>query len=93
MLTRFKKFQHTPSLPIQSPCLSFSPCAMSDPLEDLITASLSRLSLRNDEDVVAFVKELTEEESFEPEDRKSAILGMLELDEDDGSSFFFSPLV
>jgi hypothetical protein len=67
---------------------------MSDPLEDLISSSLTRLSLRNDEDVVAFVKELTEEESFEPEDRKSAILGMLELDEEDGSLFppTFPPL-
>ncbi|GAA5918811.1 hypothetical protein JCM6882_006355 [Rhodosporidiobolus microsporus] len=56
------------------------------PLEDLITSALDRLSLRNEEDVVSFVAELVREDSFEQEDRKSAILGMLEIDEDDDSA-------
>ncbi|GAA5828006.1 hypothetical protein JCM11251_005688 [Rhodosporidiobolus azoricus] len=56
---------------------------LAEPLEDLIISALNRLSLRSDEDVVSFVAELAREESFEQEDRKSAILGMLEMDEDD----------
>ncbi|BGP12144.1 hypothetical protein JCM10213v2_000055 [Rhodosporidiobolus nylandii] len=61
---------------------------MSGSLEDLILAKLTALDLRNDEDTVVFVRELVEESNFEQEDRKSAILGMLELDEEDGSSSF-----
>ncbi|PRQ77260.1 hypothetical protein AAT19DRAFT_12678 [Rhodotorula toruloides] len=53
------------------------------PLDELISTKLGALSLRDDEEMVDFVKGLVEEESFEPEDRKSAILGMLEADEED----------
>ncbi|GAA6023757.1 hypothetical protein JCM8202_003170 [Rhodotorula sphaerocarpa] len=53
------------------------------PLPELIATQLSALSLRNDEETVEFVVGLVEEESFEPEDHKSAILGMLEADESD----------
>ncbi|GJN91955.1 hypothetical protein Rhopal_004983-T1 [Rhodotorula paludigena] len=56
---------------------------LSVPLEQLIAAKLGSLSLRDDEETVEFVRGLVEEDSFEPEDRKSAILGMLELDEED----------
>ncbi|GAA5936204.1 hypothetical protein JCM10213_004709 [Rhodosporidiobolus nylandii] len=59
---------------------------MSGSLEDLILAKLTALDLRNDEDTVVFVRELVEESNFEQEDRKSAILGMLELDEEDETS-------
>lgn len=77
---------------------------LSVPLNELISTKLGALSLRDDEEMVDFVKGLVEEESFEPEvcprlcgwpglqltlcdpqDRKSAILGMLEADEEDGS--------
>ncbi|GAA5974383.1 hypothetical protein JCM11641_005249 [Rhodosporidiobolus odoratus] len=56
---------------------------LSIPLEELILTKLTALDLRNDEDVVNFAKEVVEETAFEQEDRKSAILGMLEIDEDD----------
>ncbi|GAA5877444.1 hypothetical protein JCM3774_001614 [Rhodotorula dairenensis] len=52
-------------------------------LPELVAEQLGALSLRADADTVDFVVGLVEEESFEPEDRKSAILGMLEADEDD----------
>lgn len=58
---------------------------LSIPLDQLIAAKLGSLSLKDDEDTVAFVKDLVEEDSFEPEDRKSAILGLLEADEDGAS--------
>ncbi|GAA6056559.1 hypothetical protein JCM3770_004361 [Rhodotorula araucariae] len=56
---------------------------LSVPLDQLIATKLGSLSLRDDDDTVEFVKGLVEEDSFEPEDRKSAILGMLEADEED----------
>ncbi|BGP21167.1 hypothetical protein Rt10032_c19g6153 [Rhodotorula toruloides] len=56
---------------------------LSVPLDELIETKLGALSLRDDDEMVNFVKGLVEEESFEPEDRKSAILGMLEADEED----------
>ncbi|GAA6000010.1 uncharacterized protein JCM10292_003581 [Rhodotorula paludigena] len=59
---------------------------LSVPLEQLIAAKLGSLSLRDDEETVDFVRGLVEEDSFEPEDRKSAILGMLELDEEDDTA-------
>ncbi|GAA6059864.1 hypothetical protein JCM10212_007069 [Sporobolomyces blumeae] len=52
-------------------------------LDELILAKLSELNLRSDEETTEFIKGLVEEESFEQEDRKSAILGMLEVDEED----------
>ncbi|GAA5856921.1 hypothetical protein JCM9279_003596 [Rhodotorula babjevae] len=59
---------------------------LSIPLDQLIAAKLGSLSLKDDDDTVAFVKDLVEEDSFEPEDRKSAILGLLEADEDEAVS-------
>ncbi|GAA5907520.1 hypothetical protein JCM5296_004104 [Sporobolomyces johnsonii] len=56
---------------------------LSIPLEELIVTRLAALGLKSDEDTAEFVKGIVEEESFEPEDRKSAIMGMLEADEDD----------
>ncbi|GAA5906324.1 hypothetical protein JCM8208_003517 [Rhodotorula glutinis] len=56
---------------------------LSIPLDELIAAKLGSLSLKDDDDTVAFVKDLVEEDSFEPEDRKSAILGLLEAEEDE----------
>ncbi|BGP36180.1 hypothetical protein JCM10450v2_000078 [Rhodotorula kratochvilovae] len=56
---------------------------LSVSLDQLIATKLGSLSLRDDEDTVDFVRGLVEEDSFEPEDRKSAILGMLEADEED----------
>ncbi|POY70503.1 hypothetical protein BMF94_6417 [Rhodotorula taiwanensis] len=55
-------------------------------LQELIATQLSALSLRNDDETVEFIVGLVEEESFEPEDRRSAILGMLEADEDDDTT-------
>ncbi|GAA5923786.1 uncharacterized protein JCM15063_003765 [Sporobolomyces koalae] len=52
-------------------------------LEDLIVSQLNALNLKSDDETTEFVKGLVEEESFEQEDRKSAIMGMLEVDEDD----------
>ncbi|GAA5873365.1 hypothetical protein JCM8547_007078 [Rhodosporidiobolus lusitaniae] len=60
--------------------------ADSPSLDLLIAGALTRLSLRDDDETLLFVKELVEEASFANEDRKSAILGMLELDEDDEAS-------
>ncbi|KAK4705256.1 hypothetical protein P7C70_g947, partial [Phenoliferia sp. Uapishka_3] len=51
-------------------------------LEDLITAKLTSLSLQNDPSTVEFVLGIVEEDSFETEDKKSAILGLLEAEED-----------
>ncbi|CEQ38621.1 SPOSA6832_00065, partial [Sporobolomyces salmonicolor] len=56
---------------------------LSIPLEELIVTKLAALGLKSDEDTAEFVKGIVEEESFEPEDRKSAIMGMLEADEED----------
>ncbi|GAA5991410.1 hypothetical protein JCM10908_003300 [Rhodotorula pacifica] len=55
-------------------------------LQELVAEQLGALALRDDEDTVDFVVGLVEEESFESEDRRSAILGMLEADEDDSST-------
>ncbi|GAA5848637.1 hypothetical protein JCM3766R1_004910 [Sporobolomyces carnicolor] len=57
-------------------------------LTELIVSQLTELNLKSDEETIEFVQGLVEEESFLPEDRKSAILGMLEMDEEDetGSS-------
>jgi len=55
---------------------------LSVPLDQLIASKLGSLSLRDDEETVTFVQGLVEEDSFEPEDRKSAILGLLEAEED-----------
>ncbi|KAL8286276.1 hypothetical protein RQP46_004764 [Phenoliferia psychrophenolica] len=52
-------------------------------LEELITAKLASLSLVHDAPTVEFVLQLVEEDSFETEDKKSAILGLLEADEDE----------
>ncbi|KWU41925.1 hypothetical protein RHOSPDRAFT_36558 [Rhodotorula sp. JG-1b] len=52
-------------------------------LQELVAEQLGALSLRDDPDTVEFVVGLVEEESFESEDRRSAILGMLEAEEDD----------
>ncbi|GAA5962955.1 hypothetical protein JCM3765_006727 [Sporobolomyces pararoseus] len=60
--------------------------ASDQTLGELILSQLSSLSLKSDEETVEFVQGLVEEESFLPEDRKSAIFGMLELDEEDESS-------
>lgn len=43
---------------------------LSVPLDELISSKLGALSLREDEEMVDFVKGLVEEESFEPEVRK-----------------------
>ncbi|GAA5969735.1 hypothetical protein JCM21900_006167 [Sporobolomyces salmonicolor] len=56
---------------------------LSIPLDELIVTKLAALGLKSDEDTAEFVKGIVEEESFEPEDRKSAIMGMLEADEED----------
>ncbi|GAA6017297.1 hypothetical protein JCM10207_003684 [Rhodosporidiobolus poonsookiae] len=55
----------------------------ADSLDALILSQLSLLSLRSDPDTLDFIRGVVEESSFEPEDRKSAILGLLELDESD----------
>ncbi|GAA5992705.1 hypothetical protein JCM5350_004285 [Sporobolomyces pararoseus] len=60
--------------------------ASDQTLGELILSQLSSLSLKSDEETVEFVQGLVEEESFLPGDRKSAILGMLEMDEEDESS-------
>ncbi|GAA5960214.1 hypothetical protein JCM8115_002547 [Rhodotorula mucilaginosa] len=52
-------------------------------LQELVAEQLGALSLRDDPDTVEFVVGLVEEESFEAEDRRSAILGMLEAEDDD----------
>ncbi|GAA5930405.1 hypothetical protein JCM3775_004383 [Rhodotorula graminis] len=59
---------------------------LSIPLDQVIAVKLGSLSLKDDDDTVAFVKDLVQEDSFEPEDRKSAILGLLEADEDEAVS-------
>lgn len=43
---------------------------ISVPLDELISSKLGALSLRDDEEMVDFVKGLVEEDSFEPEVRK-----------------------
>ncbi|GAA6024519.1 hypothetical protein JCM11491_006685 [Sporobolomyces phaffii] len=55
-------------------------------LEELIVSQLTALSLRADEETAEFVQGVVEESSFLPEDRKSAIMGMLEMDEEDETS-------
>lgn len=52
-------------------------------LQELVAEQLGALSLRDDPDTVEFVVGLVEEESFESEDRRSAILGILEAEDDD----------
>ncbi|KAM0755623.1 hypothetical protein T439DRAFT_351390 [Meredithblackwellia eburnea MCA 4105] len=52
-------------------------------LEDLIASKLQSLSLSHDEATVEFVVGIVQEETFERDDKKSAILGMLDADESD----------
>ncbi|GAA5908936.1 uncharacterized protein JCM6883_002558 [Sporobolomyces salmoneus] len=60
--------------------------AQEQSLEELIVSQLDSLKLKSDPETVEFVQGLVEEESFLPEDRKSAICGMLEIDEEDEAS-------
>ncbi|ORY90266.1 hypothetical protein BCR35DRAFT_323713 [Leucosporidium creatinivorum] len=55
---------------------------MAASLEDIISAKLAAMGLDN-EDNTTFILGIIEEDSFEPEDKKSAILGMLEAEEDE----------
>lgn len=56
-------------------------------LQEFILQKLSSLSLASDESNADFIEGIINEDSFEPEDKRSAILSILELDEGDGKLF------
>lgn len=58
--------------------------SLPNSLQEFILQKLSSLSLASDESNADFIEGIINEDSFEPEDKRSAILGILELDEGDG---------
>ncbi|KAM0793733.1 hypothetical protein ACM66B_001155 [Microbotryomycetes sp. NB124-2] len=62
-------------------------------IEDFVATKLKQLGLRDDEETCSFVTGIVQEDSFEPEDKKIAILGMLEAEDDEATEASVEQLV